>query len=107
MLDPQKLRMDPEAVAQALAPRGYDLDVKAWRQLEQQRKELQINMQELQNRKNQDAKAIGQAKSRGEDIQPLLDSENWQQYLDDHMSQYQKQMSQARQNVLQKQNEQF
>jgi len=72
MLDPQKLRMDPEAVARALAPRGYELDVKAWRQLEQQRKELQINMQELQNRKNQDAKEIGLAKSRGEDIQPLL-----------------------------------
>ena len=37
----------------------------------------------------------------------LWNSENWQQYLDDHMAQYQKQMSQARQNVLQKQNEEF
>jgi len=73
MLDPQKLRVDPEAVAQALRPRGYDLDVEGWRRLEQRRKELQISMQELQNRKNQDAKAIGLAKSRGEDIQPLLE----------------------------------
>ncbi len=45
----------------------------AWRQLEEQRKELQIRMQELQNRKNQDAKEIGLAKSRGENIQALLD----------------------------------
>lgn len=72
MLDPQKLRMDPEGVAEALRPRGYDLDVAAWRQLEEQRKDLQIRMQDLQNRKNQDAKEIGLAKSRGEDIQPLL-----------------------------------
>jgi len=37
----------------------------------------------------------------------LWNSENWEQYLADHMAQYQKQMSQARQIVLQKQNEEF
>jgi len=74
MLDPQLLRTDPEAVAAALEPRGYKLDVDAWRQLEAHRKELQIRVQELQNHKNQSAKSIGQAKSRGEDIQPLLDA---------------------------------
>ena len=35
----------------------------------------------------------------------LWNSEDWEQYLADHMAQYQKQMSQARQVVLQKQNE--
>jgi len=73
MLDPQLLRTDPEAVAAALKPRGYELDVAAWRELESRRKELQIHVQELQNQKNQSAKSIGQAKARGEDIQPLLD----------------------------------
>ena len=73
MLDPQLLRNDPEAVAAALNPRGYEFDVVAWRKLESQRKELQIRVQELQNQKNQSAKSIGQAKARGEDIQPLLD----------------------------------
>jgi len=73
MLDPQLLRTDPEAVATALMDRGYELDVDAWRQLETRRKDLQIRVQELQNRKNQSAKSIGQAKARGEDIQPLLD----------------------------------
>jgi len=73
MLDPQLLRADPEAAAAALAPRGYEFDVTAWRDLEARRKELQVKVQELQNQKNQSAKSIGQAKARGEDIQPLLD----------------------------------
>ncbi len=73
MLDPQHLRINAEGVAQALQQRGYTLDVAAWTELEERRKALQIHMQELQNRKNQDAKKIGMAKSRGEDIQPLLE----------------------------------
>ncbi len=72
MLDPQKLRTDPAGIAAALSPRGYSLDLAGWQQLEDRRKELQIRMQDLQNRKNQDAREIGFAKSRGEDIQPLL-----------------------------------
>jgi len=74
MLDPQLLRTDPEGVSRALEPRGYHLDVTAWRELEARRKALQIGTQELQNRKNQSARDIGQAKARGEDIQPLLDA---------------------------------
>jgi seryl-tRNA synthetase len=73
MLDPQLLRIDPDGVAAALTGRGYTLDTAAWRELEAGRKELQVRVQELQNQKNQSARAIGQAKSRGEDIQPLLD----------------------------------
>jgi len=37
----------------------------------------------------------------------LWNSENWEQYLSDHMAQYQKQMSQARQIVLQNQNDEL
>ena len=37
----------------------------------------------------------------------LWNSENWEQYLASHMAQYQKQMSQARQIVLQRQNEEL
>ena len=37
----------------------------------------------------------------------LWNSKNWEQYITDHMAQYQKQMSQARQIVLQKQNEEL
>jgi len=73
MLDPQILRADPESVAAALAPRGYTLDVSAWRELETRRKDLQIRVQDLQNQKNQSAKAVGMAKGRGEEIELLLD----------------------------------
>jgi seryl-tRNA synthetase len=73
MLDPHRLRTDPESVAAALKDRGYELDVGSWRELEARRKELQISVQEFQKQKNQSAKSIGQAKARGEDIQPLLD----------------------------------
>jgi len=37
----------------------------------------------------------------------LWNTESWEQYLEDHMAQYQKQMSQARQIVLHKQNNEF
>ena len=37
----------------------------------------------------------------------LWNSDNWEQYLSDHMPQYQKQMAQARQVVLQKQDEEL
>ena len=74
MLDPKLLRSDLAAVAQNLARRGFTLDVEAFEALEARRRELQTTTQDLQNEKNASAKSIGQAKVRGEDIQPLLDS---------------------------------
>jgi seryl-tRNA synthetase len=74
MLNPQSLRTDIDAVAESLQSRGYELDVSAYRVLEEQRKALQLRTQELQSQRNQSAKSIGQAKARGEDIQPLLDA---------------------------------
>ena len=71
MLDPKRLRQDPEGIASALAPRGFELDTEAFAALEQQRKELQTETQSLQARRNERSRAIGQAKSRGEDIEPL------------------------------------
>ena len=72
MLDPRELRNDPEAVAAALARRGYTLDVARYRELEEQRRYWQGREQELRNERNQRSKAIGQAKARGEDIEPLV-----------------------------------
>src|SRR5690625_2149917 len=72
MLDPKLIRTQPEAVAEALKKRGYILDVATLKTLEEKRKALQINTENLQQERNSRAKSIGQAKSRGEDIQPLL-----------------------------------
>lgn len=73
MLDPKLLRNQPEQAAQALARRGYTLDLDQLSHLEEQRKLFQVRTQELQNTRNTRSKAIGQAKAAGEDIQPLLD----------------------------------
>ncbi|MEJ2399400.1 MAG: serine--tRNA ligase [Gammaproteobacteria bacterium] len=60
--------------AQLLQRRGYTLDVKRLGELEDQRKQFQVKTQELQAERNSQSRAIGQAKARGEDIQPLLDA---------------------------------
>ena len=72
MLDPQRLRSDLEYVAAALARRGYHLDMEGFAAIEEQRKRIQVHTEELQNQRNVSSKAIGQAKARGEDIEPLL-----------------------------------
>jgi seryl-tRNA synthetase len=72
MLDPKLLRTDLENVAIQLARRGYQLDVAAVQSLEERRKTLQVETQELQNERNTKSKSIGKAKAAGENIQPLL-----------------------------------
>ncbi len=74
MLDPKFLRNDLHIAAEKLAARGFNLDVVKLEELESRRKSLQTATQELQNERNAKSKSIGQAKARGEDIQPLLDS---------------------------------
>jgi seryl-tRNA synthetase len=72
MLDIKTLRADPEQIAQALAAKGYVMDIPQFVQLEEQRKRLQSETEKLQNERNVKSKSIGQAKANGEDIQPLL-----------------------------------
>jgi len=72
MLDPKLFRTDIEQTATILAKRGYSLDTVLLSSLEEQRKAIQVKTQELQNQRNTRSKSIGQAKARGEDIQPLL-----------------------------------
>ncbi len=72
MLDHQILRHDLDTTVEALKARGYILDAVAYEALETRRKALQIEVEGLQSQRNSSAKSIGQAKARGEDIQPLL-----------------------------------
>ncbi|XPF95580.1 serine--tRNA ligase [Colwellia sp. RE-S-Sl-9] len=72
MLDPKLFRTDIEKTAELLALRGYQLDTVTLSNLEATRKEIQVKTQDLQNQRNTRSKSIGQAKARGEDIQPLL-----------------------------------
>ncbi len=71
MLDPNLLRTEPDAVAEKLARRGFKLDVDKLRALEERRKVLQVQTENLQAERNSRSKSIDQAKARGEDIEPL------------------------------------
>ena len=71
MLDPNLLRNEPDAVAEKLARRGFKLDVDKLRALEERRKVLQVQTENLQAERNSRSKSIGRAKARGEDIEPL------------------------------------
>jgi seryl-tRNA synthetase len=72
MLDPKRLRTELEETAAQLARRGFKLDVDTIRSVEERRKSLQVETQNLQNERNSRSKTIGQAKAKGEDIAPLL-----------------------------------
>jgi seryl-tRNA synthetase len=72
MLDPKLIRNDLEGTAQQLARRGFVLDTKTLQNLEEQRKSIQTQTQELQAERNSRSKGIGKAKAAGEDIAPLL-----------------------------------
>ena len=73
MLDPNLLRQQPADLAARLrGSRGFDLDASVLEALEGERKRLQVRTQELQNLRNTRSKAIGQAKSKGEDVTGLM-----------------------------------
>jgi seryl-tRNA synthetase len=72
MLDIQLLRADIEGVAARLKTRGFTLDVAEFNALEADRKAVQIRTQELQASRNSLSKSIGIAKSKGEDVAPIM-----------------------------------
>lgn len=72
MLDPKLVRNQPEAVAKALASKGFTLDVESIHTLEERRKAIQSKTEALQAERNQKSKGIGKAKAAGEDLEPLL-----------------------------------
>ncbi|HEV7929713.1 MAG TPA: serine--tRNA ligase, partial [Nitrosospira sp.] len=72
MLDIQLLRINLENVARILATRGYSFPITEFETLEAERKSVQTYTQELQARRNSVSKQIGNAKSKGEDVTPLL-----------------------------------
>ena len=76
MLDPKLIRTELEQVAIALKKKGYAFDVKSFNELEAQRKQLQIETENLQNERNARSKNIGKVKASGGDIQPLINEMN-------------------------------
>lgn len=67
MLDINLLRKDLPVVTKALALRGIEFDTVRFNELEARRKSVQVETENLQARRNEVSRLIGQLRSRGED----------------------------------------
>jgi seryl-tRNA synthetase len=72
MLDTKLLRQEVEAVTANLKRRGFEFDVGAYQGLEEQRKALQVQVEELRGERNQRSREIGRAKAAGEDVERIM-----------------------------------
>ena len=63
MIDPKLLRQSAADVAANLARRGFEFDADAYLALEERRKALQVETEQLQSERNSSAKNIGKAKA--------------------------------------------
>lgn len=76
MLDPKCFRTNLIETARLLKKRGLELDVDLIKNLEEQRKIIQVEAQELQNRRNQYSKEIGLAKAKSLDVSAIMQQAN-------------------------------
>ncbi|TAK76217.1 MAG: serine--tRNA ligase [Gammaproteobacteria bacterium] len=72
MLDPKLVRSSIDTVAAQLKSRGFVVDIAKFNALEEQRKSLQVKMQELQNERNVRSKEVGLAKAAGKNVEDVL-----------------------------------
>lgn len=66
MLDSKLFRTELDETAAKLARRGFILDVDTIRQLEEQRKSIQVEVENLQSTRNSISKQIGQKMAAGD-----------------------------------------
>jgi seryl-tRNA synthetase len=73
MLDPTLLRQKLAETTDTLrATRGFVIDAPALEALEAKRKQVQVETENLQKQRNELAKSIGQAKSKGESVDAIM-----------------------------------
>lgn len=97
MLDPNLFRNNIEQTAKQLAKRGFSLDVKTITELENKRKILQTDTQQLQNERNQISQQIGFAKSKKQDASELLEKAN---QISNQVTLIEKQLEEIQQQLL-------
>ena len=69
MLDSRKLKQDMSAIRQALAKKKFELDEQLLEELMGSKQKLQLETESLQQTRNQESKAIGQAKAAGNEAE--------------------------------------
>jgi seryl-tRNA synthetase len=72
MLEQRFFRDDINQAVELLAKRGFKLDKDKINKLEQSRKKIQVETQDLQNQRNKKSKLIGQEKAQGNDVSGIL-----------------------------------
>ena len=72
MLDQKLLRNNLHEVADKLAKKGFKLDVVKLNSLEESRKQLQIDTENLQSERNSKSKEIGKLKAQGQDTTGIM-----------------------------------
>ncbi|MFI4954989.1 MAG: serine--tRNA ligase [Gammaproteobacteria bacterium] len=72
MLDPKLLRQEMTEVVRKLARRGYHLDATAFTLLDDERKALQVTVEQLRNTRNSRSQEIGKLKAKGEDVSAVM-----------------------------------
>ena len=72
MLDQKLLRNNLQEVADKLAKKGFKLDVLKLNGLEESRKQLQIDTENLQSERNSKSKEIGKLKAQGQDTTGIM-----------------------------------
>src|SRR5690348_6877442 len=74
MLDPKQIRNSVDSIAARIQQRGFAIDVAKFTALEEQRKQLQVKMQDIQNERNVRSKEVGIAKANGKNVDEALRS---------------------------------
>jgi seryl-tRNA synthetase len=72
MLDIRLIREHPEVVEEMLRRRGASADLSSVRDLDEQRRAANTELDELRAERNRASKQIGAAKQRGEDAEPAM-----------------------------------
>ena len=88
MLDPKLVRNTPQAVAKQLLKKQFTLDVERLVELEERRKSLQVETEQLQSERKSGSKEFGKIKSQGGDVSTLkqrLDQVNSQLKNNEHL----------------------
>lgn len=76
MIDAKLFRSQLDEVAEQLKRRGFQLDVARIKELEEQRKQVQTETQNLQNERNVLSKNIGETKAKGGDVSEVMAAVN-------------------------------
>ena len=73
MLDIKLIRSNPEILEKALAKRKEDFDISGFLSLDEKRRSLLVEVEQLKNRQNTDSKLIPQYKKEGKDVSTLME----------------------------------